>query len=165
MACARGVCRAGPHCSFSHQRAAAHPRLLLQRCGVLLLGVSPRVLGVVACGLVPLLAFFATHNRSQACNLQPCDFNFTVGPWSECSKYCGPGVQYRSVRCVDSFGRDVGLVSAWAWACSWACACALACNYSCVVCEYTLPPRVCVAVLSICASCRLRLCRFLLLCD
>lgn len=48
--------------------------------------------------------------RSRPCNLQPCDFNYTVGPWTNCSTYCGPGYRYRSVRCVDSFGRDVGLV-------------------------------------------------------
>jgi hypothetical protein len=48
--------------------------------------------------------------RERVCNLQSCALNFTVGEWSECSKYCNRGLQFRSVRCIDALGRDLGIV-------------------------------------------------------
>lgn len=48
-------------------------------------------------------------HSSRTCNLQSCNASFVVTDWSECSAYCGLGVQYRSARCVNGFGMDLGL--------------------------------------------------------
>ncbi|CAD5121248.1 DgyrCDS9780 [Dimorphilus gyrociliatus] len=43
------------------------------------------------------------------CNKMPCPANWTTGPWQKCSEYCGEGIQYRTVTCIqqsDSNGTE-----------------------------------------------------------
>ena len=40
---------------------------------------------------------------TKQCVMNPCNatFHWSVGPWSQCSKSCGPGFRRRKVRCLD----------------------------------------------------------------
>lgn len=40
------------------------------------------------------------RQEERVCNVHPCPIWWTVTPWRPCSKTCGPGLQYRSVRCM-----------------------------------------------------------------
>ncbi|KPP60888.1 hypothetical protein Z043_121072 [Scleropages formosus] len=44
------------------------------------------------------------------CNLHPCPPFWEMGPWSECSVSCGPGVQQRQLQCRQSFGNRSTMV-------------------------------------------------------
>ncbi|KAM4605879.1 A disintegrin and metalloproteinase with thrombospondin motifs 18 [Discoglossus pictus] len=41
----------------------------------------------------------STPTQEQACNVQPCPPEWGTGPWSQCSKSCGRGIQTREVYC------------------------------------------------------------------
>uniref|UniRef100_A0A8C2K065 ADAMTS-like 7 n=1 Tax=Cyprinus carpio TaxID=7962 RepID=A0A8C2K065_CYPCA len=52
------------------------------------------------------LCSFTSHPGPQVeeCQSQPCPALWDVGEWSECSKTCGPGFQYRQVICQQEQG-------------------------------------------------------------
>ncbi|XP_059409919.1 thrombospondin type-1 domain-containing protein 4 [Carassius carassius] len=52
------------------------------------------------------LCSFTSHPGPQVeeCQSQPCPAFWDVGEWSECSKTCGPGFQYRQVICQQEQG-------------------------------------------------------------
>uniref|UniRef100_A0A672P0T6 Thrombospondin type 1 domain containing 4 n=1 Tax=Sinocyclocheilus grahami TaxID=75366 RepID=A0A672P0T6_SINGR len=41
--------------------------------------------------------------QEEPCNVQPCPTFWDIGEWSECSKSCGLGVQYRQVLCRQAY--------------------------------------------------------------
>ncbi|XP_016407671.1 thrombospondin type-1 domain-containing protein 4 [Sinocyclocheilus rhinocerous] len=49
--------------------------------------------------------------QEEPCNVQPCPAFWDIGEWSECSKSCGLGVQYRQVLCLGQRSREVHCVS------------------------------------------------------
>ncbi|XP_073699200.1 thrombospondin type-1 domain-containing protein 4 [Garra rufa] len=54
------------------------------------------------------LCSYTSHPAPQVeeCQLQPCPAFWDVGEWSECSKTCGPGFQYRQVICQQAQGHN-----------------------------------------------------------
>ncbi|KAI1733039.1 GON domain-containing protein [Ditylenchus destructor] len=48
---------------------------------------------------------------SKECKLGPCgvdaSYRWSVGPWSHCSKSCGPGFRKRKIRCMDKTGERI----------------------------------------------------------
>ncbi|XP_050978877.1 thrombospondin type-1 domain-containing protein 4 [Labeo rohita] len=53
------------------------------------------------------LCSYSSHPGPQVeeCQSQPCPAFWDVGEWSECSKTCGPGFQYRQVICQQAQGQ------------------------------------------------------------
>lgn len=60
-------------------------------------------------GIVPLDECPLNLTLSQACNLQPCSYNFHVQPFTKCNDNCGPGHQFQSVACTDPYGFSLPL--------------------------------------------------------